>query len=249
LIDDLLLFVKIAIDNNDRALFGKTIIKIYNHIGYGFKKTNYGRFLLIVAVYMYYYCLREPLVRREDSDLRSQLFSQDLRKSGYHFSFKDICQKKGETLLVNFVEVINFFKTDHMFWEIMPEGEGKFLQIHQITKEFIAFYLFYYGKYYHLFELEFQRSSLEDLTELYTIIKAVSNGDEETTRRYEQFYQWIDKNETLETKPNNHWLLACLEKVIKDKIFTQAKEYREKREVRHKRLDEIFNEAHKIASQ
>lgn len=186
---------------------------------------------------MYYYCLEEPLIRKNDSEPRSQLFGYDVRRLGSSISLRDICKNKCDILLLSANEVLDYFETDNMMWEIMPEGTAKFMKIHRITQEFIAFFM-YLCEYNYLFYEDGAEIILNELIAIHSVIKAIIQGEEEMLEKYKRFCQWMDR----EHESMDNQLIVDLEKEIKSQVLAQSMEYRRQKDIRTQKLSALFDE-------
>lgn len=241
LLNDLLIFAKNSIDSNNAQLFGEVILTLKLSSETNPSKSTKGKIVLIIVIYLYYYCFGEPLIRKEDAETRIDLIKHTINKLEPAVSLQKICKEAARELVQNAGQALAFYEEDSMMWEVMPEGEAKFMHIYQVAQECTAFLFCAFGISFYTRESTLANFSLPQLVAIHAIVVSLVNKESSVAQKYERFCQWMDVNFDPDDSVRYGQLLSQLEISIKKSMQKQTSEIRSKRDYYLSKLNELFD--------
>lgn len=123
--------------------------------------------------------------------------------------------------------LLNFFNDRAFNWEYISLGEAKSARLGSDTIEFLTFYCYLFYK--RIQQADLSQISLDVLLKMKGYMNKNGIIDDTHSEKYAAFCKWLGKEG--EISQANEWFYTSLIQAIKKKMFCEAKDIREKREV------------------
>lgn len=232
-----------AIDYADVETFSQIIKAVWRSKPY----TNHqmkSNVLITAVAYLYYVAFKEQYMPIE----KGRNYLENLRAFSDATILESYRCSKPQTIkeLLSDVDLIfggaefllHFFDDRNFNWEYVSLGEVKTARLGRDTIEFLTFYCYLYFK--HIRVENFSQLNLDVLLKMKSYINVDGIIDEKHADKYAAFCTWLGKDK--EAKQQNECFYSSLIAAIKDKMVSEAKDLRERRDVWTNKICNMKNE-------
>lgn len=230
----------ISIDNADISTFTRIIKSVWLSHPYDYPNRR-GNVLITALAYLYYMTFKENYILID----KGQQFVDKLKKFSEAVLIEkaemiDRIQVKNifgdvDTMLDSSKFLLEFFENAGAKWEYLPLGEAKAMHLGDDMVEFLTFYCYLFCQ--TIEETFLERIPLNSLIKMKSFISNIGNIEANHYAQYSCFCNWLGKSNKFNC--NNIYFFNALITLIKKKMFEEATEIRNKKDVWTKKLNDL----------